>query len=292
MCRCCFGGTLVIVRGSFLVGVIMLIVGSVGVVVGVGGAIVGQRLVTDVARDAETALMLVTDGLEAGQASIELAGTAVTDLESAVATAVTASDEVADTLANSGQLIGEVARITGEDLPESIDAVDAAMPGLIRVAGLIDNTLRAARFFGADYDPDKPFDEAVADLDASLDGMPDDLRTQAALLADSTEDVAAIASTARVLSSDLGALRSELAATSQILSEYESTAAEANRLVAQLRADLDDRVALLRVFAVAFGLVFAASQIAPLWIGAQLVGGRPGPTQAAGTGEEGDGNRP
>ncbi len=272
-------------------GYLMLIVGTVGVLVGVGGAVVGQGLVTDVSRDAETALVLVTDGLESGQASIELAGTAVTDLESAVGTAVTASDEVADTLANSGQLIGEVARITGEDLPESIEAVDAAMPGLIRVAGLIDNTLRAARFFGADYDPDRPFDEAVADLDASLEGMPDDLRTQATLLADSTEDVAQIASTARVLSSDLGELRAELAATSQILSEYESTAAEATELVAQLSADLDERAVLLRVFVVAFGLVFAAGQIAPLWIGAQLVGGNAGLGAVGSAGQEDDGGR-
>lgn len=274
-----------------MVGYLMLIVGTVGVLVGVGGAVVGQGLVTDVSRDAETALVLVTDGLEAGQASIELAGTTVTDLESAVGTAVTASDEVADTLANSGQLIGEVARITGEDLPESIEAVDAAMPGLIRVAGLIDNTLRAARFFGADYDPDRPFDEAVADLDASLEGMPDDLRTQATLLADSTEDVAQIASTARVLSSDLGELRAELAATSQILSEYESTAAEATELVAQLSADLDERAVLLRVFVVAFGLVFAAGQIAPLWIGAQLVGGNAGLGALGSAGQENDGGR-
>lgn len=256
---------------SWFVGIFMLTVGTLGVVLGMGSAVVGQRLVADVFGDAESALTLVADGLDAADVSIELAGAAVTDLETTVAAAADASESVAGALADSGVLIAEVARITGTDLPESIEAVDAAMPGLIRVAGLIDNTLRAARFLGVDYNPDKPFDEAIMDLDRSLEGMPADLRTQANLLEQSTADIAEIAETAQGLSRDFNGLRSELGATLRLLEEYQSTATAADQLVAGLQADLNDRATIFRVGVVAFGLIFAAGQIVPLWIGSQLL---------------------
>lgn len=256
---------------SNVVGLFMVIVGTLGAVLGIGAALLGQQLVADVIGDADQALGLVADGLDAADVSIELAGAAVTDLETTVAAAADASESVAAALEDSGVLITEVARITGNDLPESIEAVDAAMPGLISVAGLIDNTLRAARLFGVDYNPDKPFDEAVTDLDRSLDGMPDDLRAQADLLEGSTADIAEIAETAQGLSTDFADLRFELRSTLALLDEYQSTAAAADELVSGLQADLAGRATILRALVLAFGLIFAAGQIVPLWVGSQLL---------------------
>ena len=68
------------------------------------------------------------------------------------------------------------------------------------------------------------------------------------------------------LSDDLDRLGRELSATSEILTDYQSTAADADLLVTELRADLDERGAMLRLLVVWFGLVFAGVAGFATWV--------------------------
>ncbi len=253
-------------------GAVLLVVGTVGVVVGIVGGLLGAVLVGQFADDAQETLAVTTVALDAAQETVVVAGDALADLSGTVATVGTASLSVSTSLDDSQELVAEVARITGEDLPASIEAMDASMPALIRVASVVDGTLRAAAFFGVDYDPEQPFDEALRTLDASFDGIPGRLRRQAELLDESSGDIADIATTARQLSRDMTGLSAQLAATTELVDDYETTARQANDLVEQIAFDLDRRARLAQVMLVLGGLVFAASQLTTLYVGWLLRG--------------------
>ncbi|MDH3306458.1 MAG: hypothetical protein OEO77_02900 [Acidimicrobiia bacterium] len=251
----------------------MLVVGTVGVVVGLVGGVVGAVLVRNFATDARNSLAVTAEALSAAENTVVVAGGALQDLTGTVATVGTAALSVSTSLDSSQVLIEEVARITGEDLPASIEAIDASMPALIRVASVVDTSLRAASFFGLDYDPDEPFDDALRALDASFDGIPDRLRRQSELLDESSDDLTDISATARQLSRDMTGLSGQLAATTDLVTDYQSTARDANLLVARISSDLNGRSRLAQILAVVFGVVFATSQSATLYLGWQLRSG-------------------
>ncbi len=101
----------------------------------------------------------------------------------------TAMGEVASVTDNAGQasedlteVLGAVSELAAEDLPATLAAVESSLPALIDTAAVIDGAMSTLSIVGVRYDPDVPFDEALLDVQTSMDGLAEQIAEQGAAI--------------------------------------------------------------------------------------------------------------
>jgi hypothetical protein len=261
---------------SEIVGRLLLGVGVLGVVVSLLGGIVGARLVGTVDRGVGQSLALTGDALEALDASLVVAEDSVAIVSEGLGEVEGTARELEATLDQGGTLLSEGAELAGNDLADSLEAVEASMPALVRVAATIDGTLRAVDRlpFTQPYEPEQPFDQSVRDLQAGLEGVPESLREQAALLAGAGESLESLGGGVVAIADTVQASRVELEEALRLLDRYSRTATEARTVLAATQEDLARQTALARVLVWALAGTIALGQLAPLFLGRELAAGR------------------
>ncbi len=252
-----------------------MVVAVLTAAVGLFGAVLGGQLIEAAGRSLADGLTLTADALAAADASIAVAGDALAETAVALDELATTSLIVGGTLENSHELIDEVAVITGEDLPETIESFRSSMPGLIRAASAIDTTLRALNLFTSDdYDPDVPLDEAIIQLDEDLAALPDSLRRQAVLLDRANDGMVGVTRKMFETAGQTVRLRMALTTAAGVLSDFELTTSQARTLVGDVATQLEGQVPLARLAVVLSGVMLAVSQVGSgllgwlLWSGA------------------------
>lgn len=261
------------ILGGAIIGVAVLTAS-----VGLFGAVLGGQLVTAMGVSLGDGLTLTADALASADTTISVAHGALEDVAVSLDQLATTSLIVGGTLENSHDLLAEVAVITGEDLPSTIEAFRGAMPGLIRAASAIDTTLRALNLFTIDdYDPEVPLDEAIAQLDEGLAEMPGKLRRQAVLLSRANDGMVGVTQQMYETAAQVVELRMALTSAVDVLAAYETTTTEARQLVADVSAQIDRQVPLAKTAIVLAGVMLAVSQLGSavlgwlLWSGAVVL---------------------
>lgn len=254
------------------------LVGGVAVLtaaVGLFGAVLGGRLVTSMGTSLTEGLALTSQALVAADSTIVVAADALDEVAGSMDGLATTSLIVGGTLESSHELLAEVAEITGEDIPVSLDSFRSSIPGLVRAASAIDRTLRALNLFTTDdYDPEVPLDEAISQLDEDLADLPDRLRRQAVLLERANDGMVGVSQRMYETAGDVVDLRMTLTRAADVLAEYETTTAEARELIAEVTARVEAEVPLARTGVILVGVVLAVSQVGSgllawlLWSGA------------------------
>lgn len=259
-----------------LAGRVLMAVGAFGVVASLAAGAVGSALVAGVDETLRSSLALTDDALEALDASVAVADETVVVVRDGLAGLEETARGLEPSLTRGGTLMSDAADLTGTSVADSLDAVNASLPALTRVAGAIDRTLTAVGQlpFTQGYAPEQPLDTSVRDLETNLAGVPDRLREQAQLLAGAGDDLSAAGGDVTAIADDLAALRTSMEDAEGLLTGYATTAGDARALLADSAADLGRRAALARVAVWALALTVAAGQVVPLWLGRELAAGR------------------
>lgn len=138
---------------------------------------------------------------------------ALSDLEVLVETIARSAEKTAD-------FVGDAAEVTSTRIPRSLGAIERAMPGLIDAAAVIDDSLAALSILGVDYQPDTPFDDALREIQASLDGLADEVADQGSTLEQLVPEVQEVGVTASGLTSRVRDTRDHLRAAETVLGDY------------------------------------------------------------------------
>jgi len=234
-----------------------------GLAVAVGGPVVVGR----VGAAAQDSLVVTSDALVAVAETVEVAASSIGTVRGSLSSVADAADDLSLTVDASTRVLTEVAALTATEIPESLEAFQDSLPALISVGGAIDGTLRTLAFFGVEYNPERPFDEALAALGTSLEGVPERLREQSTNLETATLGIEGVVDNTEDIAESIAALDADIQITEQLLSEYRITTGQAARLVGEARGDVRVAVVVSQVFLVLFGLVFAATQL-PALVGA------------------------
>jgi hypothetical protein len=221
-------------------------------------------------------LDLTVEALRAADDGVAVAGEAVDGVRGVLAETQSAVFAAGIALGEAAPLVDDVADTLGTDVADAVDSAVDSLPALVEVGGIIDGTLGALGFVtGNPYDPDVPLDEALADLETALTPIPEQLRTQAASLAEANATTTNLAEGLRATAEELSALGRSLEEASILLDEYGETTADALALADDLGRDLD-RLRIPSVVAVvAVGLLLAATQLVPVLVGLGLRGDGP-----------------
>ncbi len=280
-----------------ILGLIMLLTGLTLLAASLAGAyFVGgvlNRFADSVGRTVEVA----STSLDTARGTLELARDSLGDVDGGLATAVTATAGAARTLDESRPLLDNVAIVTTQEIPEAIEGMQTALPNLIEVAGVIDRTLTTLssvgidqtiplpfggsiplKFdLGIDYNPTTPFDESLRVFEASLVGLPESLRGLEDDLATTNANLASLSADLQATSDNLATINTRMGDLSDLFDQYVLLVDNVTGLLAQLETQLAPRLELIRIVAIALLIALGLSQLAPIYLGWELLSGRRDP---------------
>ena len=212
----------------------------------------------DVTGEALTSLGLTLDVADDALATLSLA---LDTTASATAHAAASSETVADA-------VTQTVVIVGEELPASVEAIRAAMPGLIEASNVIDNTLSGLSLIGVPYNPDVPLDEAFSNLDRQLAPLPAGLRANAAVIADLVPEAEGFHEQTVLLTSQVETMQESVSEAREIIDQYRTQAIRFDTVVQETSEGLDRSALLMRL------LVIVAGALAVIAMSGLIVAGR------------------
>jgi ABC-type transporter Mla subunit MlaD len=233
------------------------------------------------------ALNTVSDTLSQTQSTLS----AVNDsMDTAAMTTTTLSQTVADTI----PLLDQISFLVAEQAPSNIEAVQATVPNIAAVAGVVDTALTRLSDFeinqtipiplnpvdiqfdlGIEYDPVEPFDETMLTLGTSLDGLPEALRALEGQLAVSADNLETLSNNLDAAAGDIGAVNAEVAAFIPLLDQYLALLDQVIGSIEQLNAQIAANLATVKSVATILPIALALTQLAPLVVGWDLLLNKP-----------------
>lgn len=235
-------------------------------IVGVVGWVVAGKAIESVTATLDPISRIVVnvaDSVEASEVIFDRTREAVEAIE-------TATRSTVRTLNSLGDVLSETAALAGGGVADSLDSAVDTLPGLISTARVIDRTMSTLSLVGVDYDPEVPLDRALADLQSSLQPLPDQVREQVELIGSVQTDLDRIADDARGLSAVLLETRLDMQSAGRVLASASANAAAAAESVETIRTDVDSYSTMARVGVVAATVALLAGAMAPLLLGVYL----------------------
>lgn len=272
-----------------ILGFVMLFIGLSGVALSIGGALVTQRLVDKVSQGLDQSLRLVSDSLDTVLDTLDLTKTTVGEVNGSMETVEAAAVNLAQTINQTRPLLDQVNQIASHDVPDSIEAVQETIPNVAEVAGTIDTTLRALNDFridqtilgfpiqydlGIDYAPAASFDESITAISASLDGIPNRLRTLEVYLSVTDENMDTISQDILLIAGDLKTINGRVADVQPLLDEYIRLITQVNDNIRQTRASLSSQLEQFKLALIIIFIWVGLTQAAPIYLGWELLRGR------------------
>lgn len=152
-------------------------------------------------------------------------------------------------------------------VPDSLSAIEQALPDLIATASVLEPTLRSLSFLGVDYDPEVPLSEALLNLQQNLRPLPEQVRADGELIASLASETEAISSQTNELATTLDGIAETLAETETLLSEEVQSAEAARAQLGAERAQLPVLERRARVVLVIFGATIGLTQLTLVLLG-------------------------
>ena len=256
----------------------MRVVGLAGLVVSLAGVVVAERLLSEIDQGVDRSLALTGQALENVAGTIAVSQRILGTVTDSLGTVSTITGDVATSAHNSADVISKMTELSSNQLPNALDAVNGALPGLIIAADGIDEALKLlARTPFGPVAPTASLGQAIRQISEGLAGLPTTIRNVSSSLAALSTSATSLDQRARELTTQLHTLHDDVVEARTLLDQYAVTAAAARDLVASTRSGLGADLGLARVLVIVLGLTLAAGQIVPLWISGRLLTDTPIP---------------
>ncbi len=239
----------------------------IGAAAGIGAAVLAWSILGSTSTVSSRSVELADDLLVSVSGTVVSVEDALLAVADGLRTSQQSAADAAITLTQLSALTSNLGELVSEDVPGSLDSVRASLAPIEATAGVLDGTLRALSFFGVDYDPETPLDEAIDDLERRLADIPADLRRQGPLIESAADSLNDFGSDTLVIADDLSDLRRELRATAATVAGYQATIAEASALLDEVESSFTGQLDLLKWVAVAIAVALAITQTVPITFG-------------------------
>jgi ABC-type transporter Mla subunit MlaD len=223
------------------------------------------------------------------------------DVGGGLGTAVQATANASRTIADSQPMIDNVGTVVTQEVPEAVEGIQNALPGMIEVAGVIDGTLRTLSSIGIDrtinlpfggsiplqfdlgidYNPAVPFDSTLRGFQASLDGLPESMRGLEDDLQTTSDNLGALAEDMQAASDNLAVINGRVGEVLPLLDQYLVLADQLSATLDRVDADIEQQLEMVRLGIIAVLVLLGLSQLAPLYLGWELLAGRREPARVA-----------
>lgn len=257
-------------------GRVMLGVAGFGFVVSVVAAIIGWQVVGELEEGLGQSLEVTAGVLATVDESFVLADDALVILGDGVGEAETAVRALSRSMQEGQAALDGATELTGGDVADALESVEASLPAIQSAASTIDRTLGALSsipLIGLDYDPERPLGETIGELRRELQGLPDELRSQAEQVEATTDELREATRGTAATADALAALDERLDDVGVLIGQYAGSIEEARAIVDDQRDGMAGSTSQLRWMILAVALAFALAQFVPFYLGTTLVRG-------------------
>jgi hypothetical protein len=269
-----------------LIGILLLLIGLLGVALSIAGIYFSDQIVSALGDGLDSTLKLTADSLVTVEDTLALAQTTIGDVNAGLDTVGVTADDLAKTLADTRPLLDQITQVATEDVPDNIEAMQATIPNMAEVAGVIDDTLITLNAFkieesilgidinydlGVNYQPTVPFDETVMALGSSLDDMPDQLRSLQPNIETASDNLAVVSDDIYAIADDLAVINGRIAEVEPLLGDYITIVGDINGAVTTTREQVNTQLNTVSL-ALKIGLVWLGLMLfAILYLGWDLI---------------------
>jgi len=245
-----------------IIGIVLIIAAAVGLLLSISGIAAIWTIRRSLTGDLIRTFDLLDETLDAASDGLGVADQTlakfVLDITTMETTIQTAGKSIEDTI----PLMESFTELLTNDLPATIRSTQTALVSAQSSAQAIESTLQLLSAIpllpiGA-YDPEVPLAEALAEVSASLDPLPQSLTDLAGNLETSQDNMDLIATQVETISINVGALRSNLTQTKDVLSRVRVVIAtlqgQVNNIRSGLPGGLNAAVWFLTVFFIWLGI--------------------------------------
>jgi methyl-accepting chemotaxis protein len=276
-----------------VMGILMLLVALAGITLSIAGGIFSGQAVTAIGISLDSTLALTTESLDTVAATLILTKNTVVDVNAGLDTVEQTAVDLSKTLADTRPLVDGLTNVAAEEIPNSVDALQAAVPNIAQVAGVIDATLITLSNFGykqtipvpfnpiefdfslgIEYDPEVPFDESVMQISAGLEGLPESLRALRSDLEMTNENLQIVSDGIGLAANDLGTINARIAEIPALIDDYLRIVGQINDTMRIVRAQIMQQLDSIRIGIIVLMVVLGVTQLAPLYLGWELLTGR------------------
>ncbi len=241
--------------------------GITGVFLGILAMIASWLLLSSFGRStAETLDLLTTtlattvDGATTALETLALAEEGMLEAEIALGAAGGGLTQMSDVLTNTAFLLAG-------DVPDTIDSITAAFPGMIDTARVIDRTMNALAFLGIEYQPATPLDRSLAAVANELGPLSEELRAQSVPLAEAANQLRVVGQSVDEVGQSVRSMTEQLTGSRDLVTSYQEAANDANQIVAEISESFDRQFLLARVLLLALGLMAIVMMSVPIVLG-------------------------
>jgi hypothetical protein len=274
-----------------LLGIVVILTALLGM--GLSGGIYwyGQRAIEAAVAQSDGALATLGTTLQTTQEVLGVAKTSLNDVGEILATVEGTTDNLAQTIRDTGPFLDQIDTIATEQVPDSLQTFNDVIPNIATVAGTVDNTLTILSGFGfernldygliklgtinfnlgIDYNPTVRFDESILQLGASIEDLPDQLRTLDSHLAVTAENLEAISVDITTLGVNISDINETIGTTPALLDEYSAILTQIQDDISQARLQIAQQEANAKLVVTVLAVWFGLTQIAFLYLGTELL---------------------
>jgi methyl-accepting chemotaxis protein len=276
-----------------VMGILMLVVALAGISLSIAGGIFSGQAVTAIGISLDSVLALTTESLDTVTDTLTLTKNTVLDVNAGLDTVEQTAVDLSKTLADTRPLVDGLTNVAAEEIPNSVDALQAAVPNIAQVAGVIDATLITLSNFGykqtipvpfnpieldfslgIEYDPEVPFDESVMQISAGLEGLPESLRALRSDLEMTNENLQIVSDDIALAANDLATINARVAEIPALIDDYLRIVGQINDAMRIVRAQIMQQLDAVRIGIIVLMVVLGVTQLAPLYLGWELLTGR------------------
>ena len=272
-----------------VMGLVLLLVGILGIVVAVMIYQSVLQFMDEASDGIDAALAETLTALDGAQSGLTTTSDTIGALGDTLTTAEVASLRVSQTLSDTQPLLDEAKAIVTQTVPDSLDTVQNTIPEMVAVAGVIDDTLATLSAFqyeqsvlgfdinfglGVEYEPAIPFDVSIQQVGDSLDGVPQQMRDLGVEVDVTAGNLQLVSDDLEVISADIAAVNSNISELPVALNQINSSLTTTVDQIRNIRNGLPGQVDGLRRGMLIFTLWLGSFQLAPLYLGYELLTGK------------------
>jgi len=272
-----------------IIGGVLLATGVLGLVLSIAGVVFGGQLVDVIGASLQDTLALASDGLDTTRYTLTQTKTTMAEANKGLDNARKAAVNAGQSLDDLDPLLEQTGQIIAEDVPNSLDSTQEAIPQLAEVAKTVDETLKtlsdfkiAQDFLGAtfefdlgiDYNSDQPLDEPILQIGDSIGDVSSEFRELTPELEKTSANLQIISGDVTAIAQDLEAINKSIAEFSPLLDRYINLVDDVQTGITQTQNTMDGQLKMVKLLIVILMIWLALAQIAPLYLGWELVAER------------------
>jgi methyl-accepting chemotaxis protein len=261
--------------------VLLLLIGLLGLALSVSGALMGRRALDEIGTSLETALSRTVDSLDTASDTLILTKSTFEQVTTGLDTVGNTADNVAQSILDTKPLLDSITSVVSGDIPDSLEAIEGAIPGVADAAGTIDDTLRTLSDFavereifgipisfdlGINYNPEIDLDDSVLQIGQSLEGMPESLRAIRTDLDVANDNLETISSSVGGIAADLDALGTNVEQIEPLVDDYIQLVSDIKQLAVQTQERLDAQLETAKLIVTLLFVWIGINQLIPLYL--------------------------